>query len=376
MKSRYYLTIKGLLLLGLISFTAPPAFAQLEDVGSIIQSGTADANTLIRAYLKPFGSGFGAGLNTGWTNTAKPHRKLGFDITVSAGLVAVPDAEKTFDVTQLGLQRLQYESGPTISQTINGAGEQGSTLAAYTTIDPDGPGGIAPQQYQLAEFTMPQGSGFGFVPAPMIKAGIGTIKNTDIMIRYTPEIDIGDFGTFKLFGIGAKHGINQWLPGGKLIPVDISVMFGYTGLEVSSGFEVTPADVMQAPANTENPYGASQWEGQGIELTTDAWTVNALVGKTLPVVSVYGGVGFEASTFNIRTPGSYPTVIPNESATGQDDLLIVNAVDEPLDVEIKGDNGFHVLAGFRVRFTVLHISASYTLAKYSTANVGFGISFR
>lgn len=379
MKSRYNLTITGFLLLGLLSFSTAPAFAQLEDIGEILQSGTEDANTLVRAYLQPFGSGFGAGLNTGWTNTAKTHRKLGFDLTISTGLVVVPEADKTFDVTQLGLQRLQYESGPTVSQTINGADERGSTLAAYTTVDPDGPGGIAPQEFSLADFTMPNGSGFGFVPAPMIKAGIGTIKDTDLMFRYVPDVPLGDFGNFKLFGIGAKHGINQWLPGGNLLPVDISVMFGYTGLEVSADFDVTPDDIIQNPDETENPYPASQWEGQGIELTTDAWTVNALVGKTLPVISVYGGLGFEASTFNIKTPGSYPILVPNEEFETDplnEDPLIVDAVNEPINVEIDGKNGFHALAGFRLRFAIFHISASYKLAEYSTLNAGFGISFR
>jgi len=379
MKSRYHLPIKGLLLLGLLSFTAAPAFAQLEDVGEILQSGTEDANTLIKAYLEPFGSGFGAGLNTGWTNTAQTHKKFGFDLTITTGLAIVPDADKTFDVTQLNLQSLQYESGPTESQTINGSDATGSTLAAYTTVDPDGPGGLPPQDLKLVDLTMPQGTGFGFVPAPMIKAGVGLIKDTDIMVRYTPEVDVGDFGTFKLFGVGAKHGINQWLPAGNLLPVDISVMFGFTGLEVSSPLEITPADVITDPANTENPYGATQWEGQEVELTTDAWTIKALVGKSLPVISIYGGIGYEASTFSIKTPGSYPTVVPNDAFPTDpfnNEPLIVEALNDPIDVEIDGKNGFHALAGFRLRFTVLHISASYTLAEYSSLNAGFGISFR
>lgn len=365
--------------MSLMSFAATPAFAQLEDVGEILQSGTEDANTLLRAYLQPFGSGFGAGINTGWTNTAKTHRKLGFDITITTGLAIVPESDKTFDVTQLGLQRLQYESGPTESQTINGSDADGSTLAAYTTVDPDGPGGLPSQELKLVDVTMPPGTGFGFVPAPMIKAGVGLVKDTDIMLRYTPELDIGDFGTFKLFGVGAKHGINQWLPGGNLLPVDLSVMFGYTGLEVSSGLDITPDDVVQDPANTENPYSATQWDGQTIELTTDAWTVNALVGKSLPVISVYAGVGYEKSTFKINTPGSYPTVIPNDAYVSDpvnNDPLIVEALDDPIDVEIEGKNSIHALVGFRLRFTVLHISASYTVSDYSSLNAGFGISFR
>ncbi len=365
-----------ILLLGLIGCFTTSSFAQIGDVSSILQSGKEDANTLTRAYLKPFGSGFGASLNTGWTNTAKPHRTLGFDLTVSAGLAIVPDADKTFNVSELGLQQLEYESGPQNSPTISGANESGSTLAAYA--DPDGAGGIDEQK--ILEFTMPEGTNFGYVPAPMIKGGVGIIKDTEIMFRYMPEYNIQDYGSFKLHGFGFKHGINQWLPGGNILPVDLSLMFGYTSMDVGSDLEMTAQDVIQDPDNTENPYTASQWEGQQISMATDAWTIKALVGKTLPVISVYGGLGYEASNFSIGTPGSYPTVIPNEdfdqNNPNAEEPFIVDAIDEPIDVSIDGENGIHALAGFRLRFAIFHVSASYTLAKYSSYNVRLGISFR
>lgn len=370
MKLRYRLTLL-LLSFGVIGFISTPSHAQIGDVGSILQSGKADANTLARSYLKPFGSGFGAALNTGWTNTAKPHKKLGFDLTISSGLAIVPDADKSFDVRDLNFQQLELEGNQPISQTINGSDASGSTLAAYTTINGN--------EEKLFEFTMPEGSGFGYVPAPMIKAGVGIVKDTELMLRYMPKTQVSDFGSFNLFGVGAKHGINQWLPGGNLLPVDLSVMFGYTNMDVSSDFDITPADVVEDPNNTEDPYAASTWEGQEISMNTDAWSINALVGKTLPVISIYGGIGYEASTFSMTTPGSYPTVVPNEdyqTDPNNNEPLIVDAVEEPLDVSIEGDNGFRALAGFRMRFAIFHISGSYTLSNYSSYNLGIGISFR
>jgi hypothetical protein len=370
MKLRYRL-LTILFLSGLFAFSSTPAQAQVGDIGDILQSGREDANTLARAYLEPFGSGFGASLNTGWTNTAKPHGKFGFDVTVSAGLAIVPDAAKSFNVNELGLQKLELEGNNPISPTINGAEETGSLLAAYEEINGS--------RQKLLEFNMPEGSGFSYVPAPMIKAGVGIIKDTELMLRYTPKTEIGDFGNFNLFGVGAKHGINQWLPGGKMLPVNLSVMFGYTNMEVGSDLDLAADDVIQDPNNTENPYNASQWEGQTVEMNTDSWTINALVGKSLPVVSVYAGVGYEASTFSITTPGSYPTVVPNEAFQNDpqnNEPLIVDAVDEPIDVSIDGDNGLRALAGFRLKFTVFHISGSYTLSNYSSYNLGVGISFR
>lgn len=368
-------TTKALLTGIIFSFlVTSSAFAQIDDVGRILQAGRQDANILVREYLKPFGSGFGASINTGWTNTARPHKKFGFDITITAGLAVVPSSDKTFDVNQLGLQQLELESGPSTLQTINGADDvQTSTLAAYETING--------QRTKLFEFDMPNGTGFGYVPAPEIKAGLGLIKDTEIMVRYVPEVDIDEYGTFQQFGFGAKHGINQWLPGGKLLPVDISIMAGYTNLTVTSDFSITAEDVITDPNNTENPYAGqpSTWEGQKVEIDTDAFTINALVGKTLPIISVYGGVGIETSTMSIGTPGTYPTIVPNpdfQSDPQNEEPLIVDTLDQPIDVELEGGNSFHALAGFRLKLAVFHISASYTLSNYSTLNAGFGISFR
>jgi hypothetical protein len=388
MKLRYRL-LTFALLFGLFTFNASPTFGQVGDIGDILQAGREDANTLARAYLEPFGSGFGASLNTGWTNTASPHGKLGFDVTVSTGLAIVPDAAKSFDVTALGLSdnfRLLNENGeipgpnenidPT-AQTINGNDVSGPMVGFFTDQDYDGDGEVD----KLVDFNMPEGSGFGYVPAPMIKAGVGIVKGTELMLRYTPKTKIGDFGSFNLFGVGAKHGINQWLPGGKLLPVNLSVMFGYTNMEVGSDLDLTASDVIGNRSDIENPYNASQWEDQTVEMNTDSWTINALVGKSLPVVSVYAGVGYEASSLSITTPGSYPTVVPKQSADNPPNNepqkpLFVDAVDEPIDVSVDGDNGLRALAGFRLKFTVLHISGSYTLSNYSSYNLGVGISFR
>lgn len=371
MKFRYHL-LTFALLFGLLTVDVTPAQAQVGDVGDILQSGREDANTLARAYLEPFGSGFGASLNTGWTNTASPHSKLGFDITLSSGLAIVPDEAKSFNVNELGLQKLQLDENDPVSPTINGTDGQGALLAYYEEINGN--------EEKILDFNMPEGTGFGYVPAPMIKAGVGLIKDTELMVRFMPETEIGDFGSFNLFGVGAKHGINQWLPGGKMLPVNLSVMVGYTGMEVGSDLDLRAEDVINEPNRTENPYDDSQWDGQAIALNTNAYTINALVGKKLPILSVYAGLGYEASTFEMTTPGSYPTVVPNEdfdqNNPNQEDPLIVDAVDEPLNVSIDGDNNFRALAGFRARFTIFHVSGSYTLSNYSSFNLGVGISFR
>ena len=374
MKKAYRMSRIFLVGLAAFLFSFSQAHAQLGNVDKILQSSVEDANTLIKEYLRPFGPGFGAGLNTGWTNTARPHKKFGFDLTISTALAVVPGSGKTFDVNQIGLQQLELENGPSVAQTISGSDNvQPTTLAAYENINGT--------RTKLFEFDLPPGTGFGFVPAPEIKAGIGLIKDTEIMLRYVPKINISDYGDFQQFGFGAKHGINQWLPGGKLLPVDLSLMAGYTNLTTSANFRITGEDVITDPNNTENPYAnqPETWDGQNIEIDTKAFTINALVGKSLPVISVYGGVGYETANTTISTPGTYPTIEPNpdyQGGTQGNDPLIVGTLEEPVNVDLKGENSFHALAGLRLRFAIFHISASYKLAEYSVLNAAFGISFR
>lgn len=366
---------KLLFLLGFLSCMASTSYAQLANVGKVLQASKEDANLLVREYLNPAENGFGAGLNTGWTNTAKPHKKLGFDLTVSSALAIVPASDKTFDVNTIGLTELELENSnadPT-AQTVNGSGETGPTLAAYTTINGN--------RKKLFDFDMPGGTNFGYVPSPQIKGSIGLIMDTDVMFRYVPKVSVKDYGTFQQYGFGLKHGINHWLPGGKLLPVDISVMVGYTDQKVTSGFRLTAEDIIgNNQSEIENPYKnrPETWDGQKIRLETNAFTINALVGKTLPVISVYGGIGYETSKISIETPGTYPTVDKKEQGQGSDSSkpLIVETFDKPIDVKVNGTNHFHALAGFRFRFAIFNISGSYTLANYSSFNVGFGISFR
>jgi len=373
MNLRYRL-LTFFMILGFLAVGPGTSYAQVGDVGRILQASADDAEKLVEAYLKPFGSGFGASLNSGWTNTASPHKTLGFDITVSTGLAVVPKADKTFSVPDLNLEQLEVASGPSNLQTINGKSDVSTTtLAAYETING--------QREKLFEFDMPTGTDFGYVPAPELKGAVGIFKDTEVMLRYVPEVDISDYGTFSQYGFGAKHGLNQWLPGGNLLPVNISIMAGYTKQTVSSGFRLTGEDIITNPNQTENPYAnqPETWDGQKIEIDTEAYTINALVGKSLPVIAVYGGVGYEVSTMNIGTPGTYPTIGQNpdyQGGTNNEDPLIVKTLEEPIGLELEGENGLHALAGFRVRFTIFHISASYKLANYSTFNAGFGISFR
>ena len=346
------------------------ANAQFDGVGEILRSGANDSNLLLESYLRPYASGFAADLNTGWNNNARPYRTLGFDLRVNVPLAFIPSTDELFDVSQLNFNELELLDGPSITPTAAGPDDVARSTLGATFQNPQ-----TGNQEELFSFDMPQGSGLPYVPAAMIQASVGVPYDSEVSLRALPTISIPETdGEFNLFGFGVKHGLNQWIPGGAVLPVDISAQFGYTRMSVDIPVEVDPES--GGDIRDDNP--PSTWDGQAIELNSSGYTFNLLVGKTLPIISVFGGVGFQDSNLSITTEGSYPITKPNTEYDGQTDTRTraIDALEAPIDLNFDSANSVHALAGFRVRLAILTISGSYTISNYPVANLGVGLSFR
>lgn len=346
-------------------FFAPgkQAFGQLGDIGNIMEAGKDgldDAQLLVEEYLKPFGSGFGAGLNSGWVDRANTHGLLGFQVRFNISTAFVPDIDKEFDLNALDLKFLQFDENNSFTPTFSGSSDPGTRLFYEDEITGT----------RLVDFNMPPGVGAQYIPTPMIQASAGLPKNTDVMIRFIPKMEIGDYGSLYLYGAGIKHELNQWIPGGWLLPVTFSVMGGYTAFKSSVSLSVEPKGQFSYP----DPQNPISWEDQEFALTTDAFTVNLLVGRSLPIISVYGGVGFEASTSSVTLKGNYPYYVLSTDNPGQRE---VNALEDPIDLSFDGYNTLRALAGVRISpLPFVAINADFTYADYSIVSVGVSVGMR
>ncbi len=304
-------------------FNSSPVQAQLDALDNLFNANTADVEALTKAYLDPFATGLSTSLNSGWTAKAAPTKKLGFSVQVRFAAASVPSSAQSFDVNDLALSG-DYRIEGTSSSTISGEDNAGQRLFPIV-------GGIE----SPTPITMPNGVGVSIVPVAMLQGNVGLIKGTDVTVRYIPETALGDFGDISLTGFGVKHGLNQWLPGGKLLPVDISLMAAYTSMSLN------------AEVDTD----------QNLETTTDAFVVNALVGKTLPFLSAYAGVGFQSGTFEL-------------------DLEEGGLLASPINYSQDSDAAIHALAGVQFKIAILRIYAEATVAEYSSYNIGVGIGLR
>lgn len=321
------------LLLGAFLISTPVQ-AQLEEIEAFLESGADNATALTQAYLSPLPTGLSTTLNSGWTTKAAATKTLGFSIQVRTAFAAVPSSGKTFDASQLGLSNVLVTGNS--SNTISGAKGAGQTISS---TDPN----------NTFSFDLPGGTGFEYVPTAMVQANVGLIKGTDVTLRYIPETDIGEYGRISVVGAGLKHDLNQWLPGGKLLPVDISVMAAFSQIDMDADLEFNP--------------GATD---QVVETTTNTFVMNALVGKTLPFISAYAGVGYQTGNFELNMLGDYQIGSGPAQTT----------ISDPVSYKQDSDASVHALAGLQFKLAIFRIYAEVTAAEYMTANAGIGIGFR
>lgn len=344
-----------------------PVHAQSINPGDILRGGTADANLLLEEYFRPFGIGFGDGLNSGWFTSPKPHQKYGFDLRIGATAAIVPEFDRFFRIDQIPLQNLKILEGPNETPTFFGDDTPGARVGE-TFINPE-----TGLEEELYSFDMPIGVDVPYVVTPIAQLSIGLIRDTHISFRFVPKVTIAnDFDT-ALFGFGVQHGISQWL-----IPerekLDISVQFGYTNFGSTIRYRVDP----DPDSDVENSLPRSTWDDQNMKLDASAMTSTLLFGRQMKIISFYGGVGLQRSVTTLSVNGSYPLIIPQDETEYEPGgpTKRVFRIDDPVDLEFVNGTRLHYLVGTRVRLATITLSASYTFARYNNLNVGFGVSFR
>lgn len=357
--------VKTSILVGILAFSLPVLLnAQVRTFGTFLATGTEDAEQLLEAYLSPYLNGFGASMTGGWYNTAKPHKLGGFDITLTANVAIAPSDALTFDVSDLDLVNLiPTDPDNTIAPTIAGDNTDGPQMSYY----------YPEYDFSQPAFTLPPGTGNKFIPSPMISAGIGLVKGTEIMGRFLPQIG-NDKAKIGFWGVGLKHDVKQWIPGLEKVPVlNISVMGGYTRMKGHIALDIDP-DAIGLGSYYSGP--ADVWDDQQMQLISSSFTGNLLVSADLPIVCFYGGIGFATTNTNLKMVGNYPTISGFDTSFDP----IVDAEEDPIDIDVKNQDGgatkARLNAGIRFKLGVLTIHFDYTRANYNVATAGLGISFR
>lgn len=333
-----------------------------EQVVDFLKGGVDDANLLFESYMEPFGSMLGSSLNGGWYNSAKPHKLGGFDLTLTTSIAMAPASAKEFDLSEIDFNELRLANpSDNMAPTLSGENKQGPLLISNTT-------GL--------EFNTPNGADLGFFPAPMINVGIGLPFSMEIKARYIPTVDLMDYGSIGLWGVGLKKSIKDMIPGGAVIPFQFSFFAGYTKFNSSFDIDFGP----DAYGNNVNVLTSNAFDDQKMDVEASAFNTQLIVSKSIPVLTVYAGFGYGSVKSNFKLAGDYPLVSVNDDISDPDfgELQITdNDVEtDPVNLDYDDLKGLQYTAGLRIKLAVITFHFDYTKFEYPVYSAGVGISFR
>jgi hypothetical protein len=325
-----------------ITLSASSAYAQHEnDMVYFLTAGPQDASKLIQAYLDPAIEGLSYGFNGGWYSSAKTHKTFGFDFGVGIHAVFIPTSYNYFDPRKLNLQSVTGFSSTAsngLAPAISGPGDATTYTVGNSTTFP-GPKGV-----DFKENIKMNG-----VLAPTAQLSLGIYKNTDLKLRYLPEITSNDT-KIRAFGVGVMHDIKQHIQGISILPFDLSVLVAYTHINGSTSLENTFAKPTTDQRHQEMVY------------KLDGWLYQALISKKIAVVTFFGGIGYSMAKTNANVLGSY--VIPQ-----------IGTYKDPVALDFK-NNSFRVSAGMRLNLGPVYLSGEYSLQEYNMLSIGLGVSVR
>jgi len=318
-----------------------------QNIDGFLEGGVENGSALLGNYMRPAFEGLGYALNSGWYNTGKPHKLLGFDITFGPAFALVPESRKfsTFDPSQytnMGIAAPLNPNSPYADRmpTMFGPNLNADDLPFLVFNE-----GTADE----IRVTVPTGIGLdeilpfpAAVPGVYAQVGIGLIKNTDVKLRLLPQQKFDGFTT-SMFGIGVMHDVKQWIPGLKLLPFDLSGFFAFSRMNNSFAFDESDPNKV-------------------LNFNVNGTTFQGIISKKLALLTVYGGLGYMSSSTDFNMKGEYEI---QSGATFTD------------PISIKSNSGsMRANVGMRIKILVLTISAEYAIQEYNTLTAGIGIAVR
>jgi len=351
-----------------------------DDISDIFKSGMADLNKVAEGYLAPAGNAFAAGMGSNWYNTADTHKLLGFDFRIGISGTQIPVSDQMFSLE--GLENLKAMD-PNVSQapTFGGSADgvelslmQPRYLKGGSEENPlyDNGNGV------ITSFTTPSGL-TRYVPSASLQLTIGLPLKNDLIVRFVPTIKNSGVET-SLWGIGLKNNFKELIPFFKYLPFSLSALVAYNQFDISYAFptsaQVTPDKLVSEDLGYVPAAESSDYTDQGMKMSASSLTANIIISKNFIFFTPYLGVGVIRTNFDLKMAGNYPTLgDPVDTGGGEYKMQIINKIDPVSFSSSQVMPG--ATLGFRLKILgIISAHAQYTLQKYPTASIGFGLGMR
>lgn len=329
----------------------------------------SDLNPYFKAYVDPFAKAMATSMSGGWTHAASTHSMFGFDVSISASYVKIPESEKIFNPQKLDIPGYYFtgRNAPTISS------DKTNRLPTITKQFADGlPFG----------FTMDvlEGMNLSFGAMAHMQLGLGLPKSTDIIVRFVPDVSSYTSNLLPeeiklqrtgMIGLGTKHSIKQWIPFIKNLPfLEFSGLLGYTNFY--SGIEGNNMQIDPDMLGIDSNFPDTHWDGQHVKIRMNSWVGSILIGGEFPIFQPFVGLGYSSTVFDATFKGNYPIVKFNLANIGG---IIANSEPDPLRTRVAMRNNY-LQAGTRLKFGFFVIHYSVLLQEYLLHNAGIAITIK
>ena len=332
----------------ILLFFSPFLFSQ-NGLENLLLAPKDESQNLFERYLKPALKGSIYLMNSGWYSTAKVHKKLGFDLTISLNSVVVPDGEKSFDISNFKLIESEIKNLPSIFG--DSKNEELNVIIPKSDLHPQlkatffSPGGIKDQ--------LP----LGIVSSPSIQVSIGLPFKSEVTLRYLPEYNRNRV-YFSNYGIGFKHDILQYFTFLKKIPsLNVSAFGAYSIMSINYDIQ-----------------SAERFRGinQIAEFDITNYKFQILTSFNLKIIEFYAGIGISGGNSSFSINGEYEL---DYVVDGDSNTKFPIKISDP----VKINYSIHELSknfGFKFKFLFLHAFIDYTFQEYDVVTIGTSINFR
>jgi hypothetical protein len=309
----------------------------LDNFENILNAGENDAKLLADAYFQPLGQSFTYSLNNGWASSAKTHYKFGFDITIGATFPKVPDQQKSFNIQSLGLSSSLTSNSLKASTLF---GDKSPTNFEYAVI-----GSSVSKIFRLPGGIEEELIGKSFA-TPYLQVGIGLIFDTDLIIRYVPNINSQGMEVTN-YGLGLKHNLIQYFGLLDKFPVNVAALVSYSKLNA------------QYSLDKSSPY-------KKIEYGVNTIGAQLMASVDLPFLSFIAAAGYGKGDAHMNMLGTYS--LPSSS----NNPTIFN---NPISLD-QSFSGMHSMLGLRFNLLFFKTFLQYTFQDYNTLNFGVSLNLR
>jgi hypothetical protein len=320
-------------------------FGRGQDLNDIFVSGIEDAERFAIDYLSPVSEGAIFGISNGWYNSADSKPLAGFEISIVGNITGFKNKEdkKAFLLDPNDYENLDFVENPGQARMVStGLG------------DLEGMEVFVEEGVFRREFVLPSGlaaENLNFIPSGFIQASVGLIKGLEVKARFLPKLKFEDDVKLGLFGAGLQYDFTKLLPADKLLPIAISAVIGYTGLD--GEYDFTDSSTISG-------------SDQRMDASFKTWNFSAVLStRNIPVINFYGGLGYITGKSDIDLLGTYQANGPFFSET----------VVDPFSVSKKA-NGVTANLGTKLKLGFFRLNAEYNFSEFNTFTFGVNFGFR